>query len=126
MSKPNVPVRSVMLTQNIDGHILTIYASEFVPLPKDKVSLTWKDDQGAVRELKMPPFCITNMQKVTAQMCQYVYETKQRYLDVHALTESEDELLQMTMRMAVEYASTRAVGLQPDRAKDEAHHTRVP
>jgi hypothetical protein len=87
-----------------------IYASEFVPLPGDKVSLTWKDARGNQREMRMPPFCLTNMQKVTAQVCQYIYVAKQSYLESYALS-SSDELERKTVKVAMEYAKAKPVGL---------------
>ncbi|KAK0627475.1 hypothetical protein B0T14DRAFT_136514 [Immersiella caudata] len=105
ISKPNVPVRNLQLTQRV-GHKLMIYASEFVPLPGDKVSLAWKDARGNQREMRMPPFCLTNMQKVTAQVCQYIYVAKQSYLQSHALS-SGDELERKTVKVAMEYAKAK-------------------
>jgi hypothetical protein len=85
-----------------------IYTSEFVPLPGDKVSLTWKDARGQQREMNMPPFCLTNMQKVTAQVCQYIHLAKQSYLESYALS-SNDELVTNTVKMAIEYAKAKQV-----------------
>ncbi|KAK0645707.1 hypothetical protein B0T16DRAFT_457705 [Cercophora newfieldiana] len=109
ISKPNVPVRNLQLTQGV-GHKLMIYASEFVPLPGDKVSLTWKDPRGNEREMRMPPFCLTNMQKVTAQVRQYIYVAKQSYLESYAMS-SNDELVANTVRMAMEYAKIKSGSL---------------
>jgi hypothetical protein len=86
-----------------------IYASEFVPLPGDKVSLTWKDERGNQREMKMPPFCLTNMQKVTAQVRQYIYLAKQSYLESYARS-SNDELVKKTVGVAINYAKVNPVG----------------
>ncbi|KAK4449885.1 hypothetical protein QBC34DRAFT_298388 [Podospora aff. communis PSN243] len=109
ISKPNVPVRNLQLTQHV-GHKLMIYASEFVPLPGDKVSLTWKDESGNQREMKMPPFCLTNMQKVTAQVRQYIYLAKQSYLELYARS-SDDELVTKTVRVAISYAKAKPTSL---------------
>jgi len=108
ISKPDVPVRNLQLTQHV-GHKLMIYASEFVPLPKDKVSLTWKDAKGNQREMRMPPFCLTNMQKITAQVLQYIAVAKQSYLESYVLA-SNNELVATTVKMAMQYAKAKAVG----------------
>lgn len=107
ISKPDVPVRDLRLTQNISKHELTVYASEFVPLPNDKTSLKWKDSNGNNRETKMPPYCLTNMQKVTAQITHYIYVAKRSYLES---LKKEDELVSMTVAMAMNLAQKKSVG----------------
>jgi hypothetical protein len=50
------------------------------------------------------------MQKVTAQVCQYIYVAKQSYLGSYALS-SNDELVANSVKMAMEYAKVKPVGL---------------
>ena len=106
ISKPNVPVRTLTLTQGIGNHQLIVYASEFVPLPNDKTSLKWRNAQGVIQELKLPPYCLTNIPKVTAQIRQYIRVAKQSYLD---MLNVEDDLVSATVVMATDYARTRPV-----------------
>jgi hypothetical protein len=106
VSKPDVPVRTLKLTQNIGRHQLTVYASEFIPAPIDVVSYKWRDCSGARHELKMPPFCLTNIDKIQTQFRQYIDLTKWSYL---TSLKSEDELAWMTISTAMEYAETRPV-----------------
>ncbi|KAK3352541.1 hypothetical protein B0T25DRAFT_456226 [Lasiosphaeria hispida] len=100
ISKPNVGVQNIQLTQKIGNHRLTVYASEFTPLPDDKVSYIWKDQSGNKNELKMPPFCLTNIFKVKAQIQQYINEAKRTYLE--KLTK-DDPLVEITVKMALSY-----------------------
>ncbi|KAK0714704.1 hypothetical protein B0H67DRAFT_578859 [Lasiosphaeris hirsuta] len=112
ISKPNVDVQSIQLTQKIGNHRLTVYASEFTPLPHDKVSYTWMDKEGNTNELKMPPFCLTNMFKVKAQILQYIYEAKRTYLK--RLTKDDplvDPLVKITVAMALNYEKKKQKSL---------------
>jgi hypothetical protein len=106
LSKPDVPVRTLKLTQNIGSHQLTVYASEFIPAPIDVVSYKWRDRLGVHHELKMPPFCLTNMDKIQTHFRQYIDLTKWSYL---RSLKSEDELAWMTISAAMKYAETRPV-----------------
>lgn len=106
LSKPDVPVRTLKLTQNIGPHQLTVYASEFIPAAIDVVSYKWHDRSGAHHELKMPPFCLTNIDKIQTHFRQYIDLTKWSYL---MPLKSEDELAWMTIATAMKYAETRPV-----------------
>ncbi|KAK3390097.1 hypothetical protein B0H63DRAFT_391292 [Podospora didyma] len=104
LSARNVEVRTLHLTQKLGGHRLTVYASEFCPLPNDVVSYKWKDYQGNGQEMLMPNFCLTNITKVTDQFRDYITSAKRQYLDS---LRSEDELAWMTVDMAVRYAKRK-------------------
>jgi hypothetical protein len=106
LSKPDVPVRTLKLTQSIGPHQLTVYASEFIPAPIDVVSYKWRDRSGAHRELKMPPFCLTNIDKIQTHFRQYIDLTEWSYL---TSLKSEDDLAWMTISTAMKYAKTRPV-----------------
>ncbi|KAL1840237.1 hypothetical protein VTJ49DRAFT_668 [Mycothermus thermophilus] len=105
MTKPNAPVRTLRLTQQIGPHQLTVYASEFTPVPGDVVSYKWRDRAtGAPRELKMPHFCLTNIDKIHSHFLQYIAQAKWSYLES---LEKDDELAWMTVSMAMAYAKKR-------------------
>jgi len=104
---PNVPVRDIYLTQRIGDHRLMVYASKFTALPNDKVHIKWKNKDGTQHQKRMPTFCLTNILKVTAQMQHYIANSKRAYLE--ALLKDE-ELVSMTVRMAVKYAQSKPVG----------------
>jgi hypothetical protein len=106
LSKPDVPVRTLRLTQNIGSHHLTVYASEFVPTPNDVVSYKWRDRSSQLHELKMPHFCLTNMDKVHSHFKQYISVAKWSYL---RSLETEDELAWMTVSTAMDYANRKPV-----------------
>ncbi|KAK4033830.1 hypothetical protein C8A01DRAFT_19292 [Parachaetomium inaequale] len=89
LSKPDVPARMLKLTQHIGHHQLTVYASEFMPSPADVVSYKWHDRSGQSHELKMPHFCLTNMEKIHRHFRQYIDSAKWSYL---TSLETEDEL----------------------------------
>ncbi|KAK3985492.1 hypothetical protein QBC44DRAFT_335102 [Cladorrhinum sp. PSN332] len=110
-SKPDVPVRTLKLTQNIGSQQLTVYASEFVPKPEDVTSYRWKDPSGISHDLPMPPFCLTNIEKVHSHYLQYIQETKWTYL---GSLQRDDELSWMTVRMGMAYAKKRPDSLVAD------------
>ncbi|KAL2020429.1 hypothetical protein VTK56DRAFT_8395 [Thermocarpiscus australiensis] len=110
-SMPNAPVRSLKLTQHIGSHYLTVYASEFTPSPGDVISYKWKDVSGKDHELRMPTFCLTNIEKVCTHFRDYIDSAKWSYLKS---LESEDELAWMTVSMAMEYAKSRSDSLVAD------------
>lgn len=107
---PNVPVRDIYLTQRIGNHKLMVYASEFTALPNDKVYLKWKNIDGTQHQQKMPTFCLTNILKVTAQMQHYIANSKRAYFE--ALLKDE-ELVSMTVKMAIKYAHSKPVRFLP-------------
>ncbi|KAL2267134.1 hypothetical protein VTJ83DRAFT_4411 [Remersonia thermophila] len=105
MTKPNAPVRTLQLTQLIGRHRLTVYASEFAPLPGDVVSYKWRDRAtGEPRELKMPHFCLTNVAQIRLHFCQYIAQAKWSYLES---LQTDDELAWMTVSMAMAYAKKK-------------------
>ncbi|KAK4169918.1 hypothetical protein QBC43DRAFT_306835 [Cladorrhinum sp. PSN259] len=110
-SKPDVPVRTLKLTQNIGSHQLTVYASEFVPKPEDVTSYKWKDKSGRPHEIPMPYFCLTNIEKVHAHYLQYIKETRWAYLES---LQHDDGLSWMTVSMAMAYAKKRPDSLVAD------------
>ncbi|KAK4222965.1 hypothetical protein QBC38DRAFT_374093, partial [Podospora fimiseda] len=110
-SKPDVPVKTLKLTQNIGSHRLTVYASEFVPKPEDVTSYKWKDPSGVSRDLPMPPFCLTNIEKVHSHYLQYIQEAKWSYLES---LQSDDELSWTTVKMGMAYAKKRPGSLVAD------------
>lgn len=97
---------TLKLTQNIGSHELTVYASEFIPTPADVVSYKWHDRSGGLHELRMPHFCLTNMQKIRTHFHQYIASAKWSYL---RSLKSGDELASMTISAAIEYAKKRPV-----------------
>jgi hypothetical protein len=106
LSKPDVPARMLKLTQHIGHHQLTVYASEFIPSPADVVSYKWHDHSGQSQELKMPHFCLTNMEKIHRHFRQYIDSAKWSYL---TSLEAEDELVWMTISTAMAYAKRNPV-----------------
>lgn len=99
-------MRTLKLTQHIGSHQLTVYVSEFNPLPDDVTSYTWHDSTGQSHELNMPTFCLTNIPKIDAHLRQYVSAAKWSYL--HSLQE-DDELAWMTVSTAMGYAKANPV-----------------
>jgi len=99
-------VRTLKLTQHIGSHQLTVYVSEFFPLPDDVISYTWQDRAGHSHKLNMPTFCLTNIPKIDAHLRQYVSAAKWLYLKS---LEKEDELAWMTVCMAMRYAKANPV-----------------
>jgi hypothetical protein len=57
--------------------------------------------------MEMPHYCLTNLGKVMAHMKEYIKVAGQSYL-LHLLRE-EDELVWMTVSMAVDFARTKPV-----------------
>ncbi|KAK4152150.1 hypothetical protein C8A00DRAFT_44744 [Chaetomidium leptoderma] len=111
LSKPDVPVIMLKLTQHVGPHQLTVYASEFVPFPDDVVSYKWHDGSGTSHELKMPPFCLTNMERVQRHIRQYIGLAKWSYI---RSLEKEDELAWMTVSMAAKHAQANPDSLVAD------------
>ncbi|KAK4183081.1 hypothetical protein QBC35DRAFT_508751 [Podospora australis] len=101
LSAPNVPVKTLQLTQNIGSHRLTVYASEFDPHPEDVLTYKWKDSKGQTHIMEMPHFCLTNMDKVQAHFQQYIVSAKWSYLES---LKRDDDFSWMTVSMAMEYA----------------------
>ncbi|KAG7287574.1 hypothetical protein NEMBOFW57_007086 [Staphylotrichum longicolle] len=111
LSEPEVSVRTLKLTQHIGSHQLTVYVSEFNPLPDDVTSYTWHDSTGQSHELSMPTFCLTNIPKVDAHLRQYVSAAKWSYL---RSLEKDDELAWMTVSTAMGYAKANPNSLVAD------------
>ena len=114
LSQPEVEVKTLKLTQRIGTHQLTVYASKFLPMPGDVVSYKWQDPSGNTHELKMPPVCLTNMDKVQTHIRQYIASAKWLYLNS---LEQEDELAWMTVSTAMSYAKANPVCI--------AHHPKT-
>jgi len=109
-SKPDVPVRTLKLTQNIGGHCLIVYASEFNPQEGDVISYKWKDPRtGKMKVFPTPPFCLTNIDKVQQHLHQYILSATTSYVDT---LKSDHELAKMTAKMAMAYAQTKRVSWQ--------------
>ncbi|KAK3294535.1 uncharacterized protein B0H64DRAFT_400950 [Chaetomium fimeti] len=111
LSKPDVSARMLKLTQRIGSHQLTVYASEFVPSPGDVVSYKWTDRSGKLHELNMPPYCLTNVEKIRRHICQYIASAKWAYL---ASVKTEDKLAWMTISVAMEFAQRNPKSLVAD------------
>lgn len=94
------------MTQHVGSHTLVVYASEFIPEPGDVTSYKWKDKSGRRHELPMPNFCLTNFDQVFQHCCQYIASAKWSYLSSF---KNEDELVWMTVSMAVQYAQRNKV-----------------
>jgi hypothetical protein len=106
-SKPNAPVRFLNLTQCLGEKHLTVYTSEFIPLSSKELSYIWRDAKSNKDcELRLPPFCLTNLAKVTMSTQHYIHATESDYLLL--LTEGE-ELTRMTLTKAYELATKRPV-----------------
>ncbi|KAL0471666.1 hypothetical protein QR685DRAFT_471472 [Neurospora intermedia] len=104
-SKPNVGVIKLELTQNIGKHHLVVYASQFDPLPGDKLSYTPTDRRtGRKHNIPMPHFCLTNYDEVHFNMTKYFHSSKQDYL--HML-KGNGGLTWDIVSMAIEYAETK-------------------
>ncbi|KAK0665620.1 hypothetical protein QBC41DRAFT_327580 [Cercophora samala] len=113
LSAPDVPVRTLKLSQRMGHHRLTVYASEFKPEPTDKLSYHWKDSAGNLHEMKMPPFTLTNLDKVYAHFRQYIDTAKESYLE--SLRDHQDDgLTWKTVSMAMEYARRKPDSLVAD------------
>ncbi|KAK3940279.1 hypothetical protein QBC46DRAFT_127697 [Diplogelasinospora grovesii] len=104
VSKPDVPVRTLRLTQNL-GHELTVYVSEFAPEPSDVLSYKWINARGEEQVMEMPHYCLTNLDKVMAHMKQYIEVAGPSYL--LNLLRQEDELVSMTVSKAMDFARTK-------------------
>ncbi|KAL2133370.1 hypothetical protein VTI74DRAFT_2458 [Chaetomium olivicolor] len=111
LSKPDVDVRTLQLTQHVGSHHLTVHVAEFIPLPGDVVSYKWHDDAGGIHELQMPPFCLTNIEKIRSHFCEYIAAAKLSYLEA---LKSDDELAWMTVSASMEYAKSRPGSLTAD------------
>ncbi|KAK0721967.1 hypothetical protein B0T26DRAFT_643248 [Lasiosphaeria miniovina] len=110
ISKPNVAVKTLELTQKPGRHgpSLTVYASEFSPLPEDVISYKWKDTSGKAREMTMPLFCLTNLDKVTKQFRQYIEVANRSYMDA---LRTEDKLAWETFSMAMNHSEKKPKSL---------------
>ncbi|KXX78005.1 hypothetical protein MMYC01_201721 [Madurella mycetomatis] len=104
LSVPNAPVKTLILTQNIKGHQLSVYAAEFLPMPGDVTSYKWRDVTGEPCTMQMPNFCLTNINEVENHLHQYIKSAKCYYL---RSLESEDKLAWMTACAAIPYAQNR-------------------
>ncbi|KAK4171558.1 hypothetical protein QBC36DRAFT_339723 [Triangularia setosa] len=113
LSAPDVPVRTLKLTQKVGHHRLTVYASEFKPEPTDKLSYHWKDSFGNPREMVMPPFTLTNLDKTHAHFRQYIDSAKWAYLE-SMKCQQDDDLTWMTVSVAIEYARRKPDSLVAD------------
>ncbi len=94
------------LKQHIEAYHLTVYVSEFRPAPGDVVSYHWRDPSGEPHELKMPTFCLVNIEKIKLNLKTYIYSAKWQYLES---LKAEDELAWMTICTAVRYAKAKPV-----------------
>lgn len=101
-------VRTLTLTQHVGPHRLTVYASEFTPVPEDVISYKWRDSSGNPHELMMPTFSLTNLEKINTHIRQYINSAKWSYL---AGLKAENELTWMTAAMAKQYAKGRPVSV---------------
>lgn len=109
LSKPDVPVRALVLTQNIKDHRLHVSAAEFLPMPGDVTSYKWRDVTGEPRTMQMPNFCLTNIDEVHNNFCGYIESAKRSYL---MSLEGEDKLAWMTVCTAFRYAQNRVCPAQ--------------
>lgn len=123
-SKPDVGVITLKLTQNIGSHHLVVYASQFEPLPGDKLSYTPTDRRtGQKHEIPMPHFCLTNYEKVHGHILEYINLSKKDYL--HMLKEGGG-LTWEIVSMAIRYAETKKVNFLPQiHASSLANWTRA-
>ncbi|KAK1783101.1 hypothetical protein QBC45DRAFT_154220 [Copromyces sp. CBS 386.78] len=105
-SKPDVGVITLKLTQKIGNHHLVVYASQFEPLPGDKLSYTLIDKGTRQKkyEIPMPHFCLTNYEQVHGNILEYINLSKKAYL--HTL-EDIGGLTWEVVSMAMKYAETR-------------------
>lgn len=108
LSAPDVPVRTLKLSQRMGHHRMTVYASEFKPEPTDKLSYYWKDSAGMIHEMKIPPFTLTNLDKVHAHFRQYIDAAKGSYLE-SLRGQQDDGLTWKTVSTAMEYARRKPV-----------------
>ncbi|KAK4671865.1 hypothetical protein QC764_609410 [Podospora pseudoanserina] len=113
LSAPDVPVRTLKLSQRMGHHRLTVYASEFKPEPTDKLSYYWKDSAGMIHEMKIPPFTLTNLDKVHAHFRQYIDAAKGSYLE-SLRGQQDDGLTWKTVSTAMEYARRKPDSLVAD------------
>ena len=123
-SKPDVGVIKLKLTQKIGDHRLVVYASQFEPLPGDKLSYTLKDrETGKISKISMPHFCLTNYNEVHGNILKYINLAKKTYL--HTL-EDVGGLTWEIVSMAMKYAETNKVNpLTPINASHLANITRA-
>ncbi|GAB1319223.1 Zn(2)-C6 fungal-type domain-containing protein [Madurella fahalii] len=111
LCKPDVPVKTLFLTQNVGSHRLTVYAAEFIPLPGDVTSYKWRDVSGEPCAMQMPNFCLTGIDNVHNHFHQYIESAKESYLESLG---SEDELASMIARVARDYACENKDSLVAD------------
>jgi hypothetical protein len=77
------------------------------------VSYKWTDRSGAQHELKMPHFCLTNIDKIHAHFRQYIVRAKWSYLE-SLVQRGDDELAWMTVSTAMAYARQKPGSLVAD------------
>ncbi|KAM7182950.1 hypothetical protein V8F20_012786 [Naviculisporaceae sp. PSN 640] len=105
ISKNEALIKSVKLTQSIPGApYLTVYASEFEPLPGDVLSYHWKDPEGKTHVMDMPRYSLTAIDKVKNHFFCYIETAKHFYLKS---LEAEGGLPWLTVRAAAKYAQSR-------------------
>ncbi|KAK4210478.1 hypothetical protein QBC37DRAFT_30916 [Rhypophila decipiens] len=80
ISKNEAMIKSLKLTQNIGGHHLTVYASEFEPVKGDVLSYHWQDPEGNTHVMDMPHYSLTAFEKVKNHFVHYIETAKQSYL----------------------------------------------
>ncbi|KAK3318158.1 hypothetical protein B0H66DRAFT_477050 [Apodospora peruviana] len=104
ISKVEVPLKTLTLTQHIGHHRLTVYASEFEPQDGDVLSYKWTDREGNRKEMKMPHYSLTAIERVTMNFAHYINRAKYAYFDS---VRDEDDLAWLTVSTAMKYAKSR-------------------
>jgi hypothetical protein len=105
-SRPRTQIRTLSITQHVGEHELTVYATEFVPLPVDRLSYNWTDDKGQKQSMYMPCFCLTQIPKVTINIFQYITKARSHYIE---LLKESDPLARDTIFAAMQLAQKRVV-----------------
>lgn len=106
---PDVSVKTLELTQHIGCHHLIVHASKFAPSPEDVVSYKWQDPYGRPHELRMPDYCLTNLDTVYNYFVQYIELAKWSYFES---LRAETDLGWLTVSMAIQYATERPVSVK--------------
>jgi hypothetical protein len=96
--------RTLQLTQDIGG-TLEVYVAEFKPLPGDKTANMW-ERSGRRQCLDMPPYALTELERVKINVQKYAYD---HYLDYLAGFAGADELVSQTIGAAVRYSKSKRV-----------------
>ncbi len=112
VSRPSKSTRILELTQgsgNGFGQKLFVLADKFIPIEGDKIAYEWIDDKGEPRKMKMPAYCLTELEKAKEKMCLYAKTSEYLFLD-EMLSES-NEITWDTIRMARRYATKIGVSL---------------